>query len=296
MSSDDHATRSRAGLAAALAVARDLGLSTGDPQVVSDRGNLVVHLAPEPVVARVATLTAWTRSDPSAWLAREVSVAAHAAGRGAAVIPPISGPHPRDGFWVSLWNYLPCSPERADAATSGEALARLHIALADHPADMPWLTPVHDQIYDALAALERADVLGAGELKVLRARHEAVLAELDGAGGAAAVLHGDAHPGNLPLADGRWRWTDFEETCRGPREWDLAVLAGSLASEAPAALRAYAEVFGETPRTETDLAPFHRARELEAVVWYLSMAHLYPERYAAPARTALAGLLARADR
>ncbi|MGW1681133.1 hypothetical protein [Saccharopolyspora sp. NPDC002376] len=54
----DCETRTRAGLAAALAVARSFGLPSGDPQVVSDRGNLVVRLAPESVVARVATLTA----------------------------------------------------------------------------------------------------------------------------------------------------------------------------------------------------------------------------------------------
>ncbi|MDA3630695.1 aminoglycoside phosphotransferase family protein [Saccharopolyspora sp. WRP15-2] len=287
--------RTRAGLTAALAVARSFGLPCGDPRVVSDRGNLVVRLAPEPVVARVATLTAWTRRDPSAWLAREVSVASHAARRGAAVIPPASGvdpgPHERDGFWVSLWSYLPCSSQRADAVASGTALARLHLALADCPAELPWLTPAADQIHDGLAALERADVLAAGELKELRAQHEAVLAELDGVGGADGVLHGDAHPGNLPLADGQWRWTDFEEACRGPREWDLAVLAGNFGADAPTALRAYAEVIGEAVCEPADLAPFHRARELEGLVWFLGMAHLDPDRYAARARGRLAEFL-----
>ncbi|KAA5826067.1 phosphotransferase [Saccharopolyspora hirsuta] len=297
MTPDDHRTRTRRGLAAAVAAARGAGLPTADPQVVSERGNLVVHLAPEPVVARVATSTAWTRSDPSAWLAREVSVAAHAARRGAAVIPPAPGvdpgPHQRDGFWVSFWTYLPCSPQRADAESCGESLARLHLALADYPDELPWLTPVRDQIQDGLAALEREHVLSSAELKALRVRHEAVLAEVDGIGGPAAVLHGDAHPGNLLLADGRWRWADFEESCRGPREWDLAVLAGNFTSDAPAALRAYAEVIGESPCRTTDLAPFRRARELEAVVWLLGMAHLHPDRYAARARSALAELLDR---
>jgi hypothetical protein len=65
----------RAGLAAAIALAREQGLPADDPRVLSSRGNLLVHLAPAPVVARVATLTAWTRSDPFVWLAREVAVA-----------------------------------------------------------------------------------------------------------------------------------------------------------------------------------------------------------------------------
>src|SRR3984957_14800009 len=54
---------SRAGQAAALALARRLGLPTATPTVLSSRGNLLLHFAPEPVVARVATLTAWSRRD-----------------------------------------------------------------------------------------------------------------------------------------------------------------------------------------------------------------------------------------
>src|SRR5215470_7312213 len=68
----------RAGLAAAVALAREQGLPADDPRVLSGRGNLLVHLAPAPVVARVATLTAWTRRDPFVWLAREVAVAGYA--------------------------------------------------------------------------------------------------------------------------------------------------------------------------------------------------------------------------
>jgi hypothetical protein len=56
----------RAGVAAALAVAREQGLPAENPRVLPSRGNLLVRLAPAAVVARVATLTAWTRRDPFA--------------------------------------------------------------------------------------------------------------------------------------------------------------------------------------------------------------------------------------
>ncbi len=65
---DRVATLTRGGLAAALAVARRHKLPADDPRILSARGNLLVHLAPAPVVARVATLTAWTRlpaADPA---------------------------------------------------------------------------------------------------------------------------------------------------------------------------------------------------------------------------------------
>jgi len=60
------ATLTWAGLAAAMRVAREQGLPAEGPRVLSSRGNLPVHLTPAPVVARVATLTAWTRRDPFA--------------------------------------------------------------------------------------------------------------------------------------------------------------------------------------------------------------------------------------
>jgi hypothetical protein len=45
----------RAGREAAAGVARAQGLPGDDPEVLSSRGNVLVHLRPAPVVARVAT-------------------------------------------------------------------------------------------------------------------------------------------------------------------------------------------------------------------------------------------------
>ena len=78
----------RRGLAAAVSVARELDVDVIRPEVLSNEQNLLVHLSPAPVVARVATRIAWSRPDPAAWLAREVSVAAHAARNGGPVVPP----------------------------------------------------------------------------------------------------------------------------------------------------------------------------------------------------------------
>src|SRR5262245_12669039 len=49
------------------------------------------------------------------------------------------------------------------------------------------------------------------------------------------VLHGDAHAGNLLRFgdDCGWGWIDFEETCRGLRKFDFAVLASTSQDGAP---------------------------------------------------------------
>jgi hypothetical protein len=237
----------RRGLAAAAVLARSLGLPGADPAVLSGRGNLLVHFAPAPVVARVATLSAWSRRDPFAWLAREVTVAGWVADQGGPVVPPSRvadpGPHLRDGFAISLWEYAAASPRRPSPAELGAALASLHLAAVGCPAELADLAPARDQITDGLEALERESGLAPAELHAIRLRHELLLGRL-GDSGPAIVLHGDAHSGNLMATAGDWRWIDLEECCRGPAEWDLATMADQAGDGAAAALRGYADRVG----------------------------------------------------
>jgi Ser/Thr protein kinase RdoA (MazF antagonist) len=284
----------RRGLAAAVALAPGLGLPAADPVILSGRGNLLVHFAPAPVVARVATLTAWSRRDPLAWLVREVAVAGYVADRGGPVVPPSRaadpGPHVQDGFAISLWEFVPASLRRPSPVELGAALASLHLAAADCPADLGDLTPARDQISDGLDALERESALAPAEADALRARQELLLGRL-GDTGPAIVLHGDAHGGNLIATAGGWRWIDLEECCRGPAEWDLATMAGQAGEDAGAALRGYADRAGRPVPGPGDLAPFRDLRMLEALVWTSCMAHLYPARYRDQARQRLATFL-----
>ncbi len=285
----------RRGLAAAVALAARLDLPAADPAVLSARGNLLVHFAPAPVVARVATLTAWSRRDPFAWLAREVAVAGYVAGRDGPVVPPSRaadpGPHVQDGFVISLWQHTAVSPRRPSPAEVGAALASLHRAAAGCPADLGDLAPAREQISDGLDALERESALAPAAVDALRSRHQQLLARLDDCGGPAIVVHGDAHAGNLVAGPAGWRWIDLEECSRGPAEWDLATMADHAGEDAAAALRGYADRSGGPVPAPGDLAPFHDLRMLEAVVWTSCMAHLYPARYRDQARERLATML-----
>lgn len=266
---------SRAALAAVTRLGRTLDLPVSALDVVSDRGNLLVHLAPAPVLARVATLTAFTRRDPFAWLAREVTVAAHASRRGGPVGAPApdAGPHHVDGFAISLWEYRDVLPGRANAFDLGVKVGELH--RSTHGVDgLPWLVPVTDQISEALDVLEADDALPATMIAALHERHRVVLAGLDGAGSAPVVLHGDAHGGNLRRDRNGWFWIDLEETCAGPPEWDLAVAAGD--GDPAGVLAGWTAATG---RQSHSLEPFTGARTLEAAVWLAAMAHLRPAVY-----------------
>jgi len=115
------------------------------------------------------------------------------------------------------------------------------------------------------------------------------------AGLATVVLHGDAHAGNLlPVGPGQWVWSDLEDTSRGPAAWDLATLTSGYDEAATdEALAAYAARAGIGVPSAEFLLPFRRARDLEAAMWLLCMARLYPERYAARAEERLQAVLSR---
>ncbi len=289
-------------MAAAVDVARGLGLRVDAPSVLSDRGNVLVHLSPSPVVARVATATAAGRRDPAAWLAREVAVAATVHAAGGPVVPPTGtvdpGPHTRDGLALTLWDHVEHRAALPDPRSAGEALAALHDAAAGHPGPLPYLAPATDQVTDALDAHQRRPGRpDAAAVDALRARHTAVLADLPAPDPARdLVLHGDAHPGNLLCAataagGARWLWTDLEETCRGPVRWDLAVLRGTTRLDGAAAVRAWAAATGARVPTPAELAPFAAARAVEAAAWVLGMAAVDPARYAGAAPALVAAAL-----
>jgi Ser/Thr protein kinase RdoA (MazF antagonist) len=267
---------SRGGLTAAVAVARELGLEVRQPRVLASDQNLLVHVSPSPIVARVATRIAWSRPDPAAWLAREVAVASHAAANDGPVVPPADlvdpGPHVRDGYAMTFWTYVEADDELASESEVGEALGQLHLSLRDFPRSaLPDGLPVHAQIENGLAALGRDRVVDAGTIERLSAMHRQLSGEVDAVAGTRGVIHGDAHPWNLLRTRRGWRWIDMEETGFGAQEFDLAVLATKV-DDPDAALASYAATVGHRQVGRETLAPFQRIRELETVVWGLGMA------------------------
>jgi Ser/Thr protein kinase RdoA (MazF antagonist) len=123
-------------------------------------------------------------------------------------------------------------------------LPDLHRALAGFPGELPLLGPPAVDIPIGLAALDRhPDVLSPAERDRLRAAVDRLAPFLADPGDTTTVLHGDLHPGNLLATGGELRWIDFEDVCRGPVGWDVALLhwmdpaaAGGLADPEQLAL------------------------------------------------------------
>ena len=73
---------------AAVKVAASLGVRGTDPVILAEGANVIVHLSPAPVVAKVAASTTAVRPEPAAWLQRELDVTWFLAERGAPVVAP----------------------------------------------------------------------------------------------------------------------------------------------------------------------------------------------------------------
>lgn len=286
----------RRGLGAARSLAARLGLGAVVPEVLSDRGSLMARLPGTGVVARVSTHTGLQRRRPEEWLEREVAVSRIAQTAGVPAITVATadpGPHEVDGLWVTLWTDVGDDPTRATPAEAAAALLGWHERLGDEGADLPVMPIVRELVTEPLEYAVHHGLLDRSTWAVLTREHEEALAGIEGLGSRQVLLHGDAHRGNL-LRDGagQWRWADLEESCRGPLEWDLAVLGSQPTAEyGEAALTAYCGMAGRPVPTPEELAPWRRLRRLEGAAWTVGCAVTFPERYAGQARDCVQEIL-----
>jgi Ser/Thr protein kinase RdoA (MazF antagonist) len=260
-----------AAAAAAAAVAAGFGIAGTEPVILADGANVIVHLSPSPVVAKVAASTAAVRPDAAAWLQRELDLALFLAGQGAPVMAPSPAVpvavHRAGGQVMSFWRYLePAGTGRPDEATIGTMLRDLHAALRGYRGVVPVLAPLGD----IPAFLGRPQTrLSDRDRAALAAAFARLTGELGAVPYAGQVLHGDAGAGNLMATDAGWVWHDFEDTCSGPVAWDLAPSAASARLDGARVLAAYGDAVDAGL-----LGVCQQLRRLHLTVWYC----LYAER------------------
>ncbi len=257
-----------------MSVAGRLGVACADPVVLADGANVVVHLSPSPVVAKVAASTPAVRANVSAWLQRELDLAAFLDRAGIPVMTP-SGEVPAtvrhgDGHTMSFWTYVqPSGAAPPDETTIGKMLRDLHAALQSYLGAGPFLVPLDD----IPAFLTRPQtLLSAGDVAILTETFSRLTEELGPVARPGQALHGDAGILNLMAANGGWIWHDFEDTCTGPVAWDLAATTASPRLDGARILAAYGdEVDADSLRT------CERLRRLHLTIWYALYAERLPE-------------------
>jgi aminoglycoside phosphotransferase (APT) family kinase protein len=263
-------------LAAARAVAAEHGVACEDAEVLSAGSNVLVHLRPSPLVARVMTGTVVLRDDPERWLRREVAVTEFLAPTGLAVRPSpliVAGPFERDGLWMTFVEFVGGTGHHErlgsgdDAERFGRALHELHDALAPYDGDLAGFADLGRDFERLRRALRPSAELSAERIDSLGERLAALRETLFAASLPVRALHGDASVGNLLRTPSGLLWNDFEDAFRGPVQWDVSGYLISLewrgADEAfvDRALDAY----GGLDREE--LAPFTAGHQLYDEIW-----------------------------
>jgi aminoglycoside phosphotransferase (APT) family kinase protein len=274
---------------AAVDLAAEAGLDVGAPAILSDKSNLIVHLAPTPVVARVATTTGAVRQG-RAWLEREAAVAGYLASVGAPVVPPSSalapGTHERGGLVMTFWEHIEerATADDLDPARAGRALHDCHEALEGFPGELPPLQTLREA-EDNLERIIDAGTLDAEGGDILRAVAAEVIDRVERLDLPLRPVHGDAHLGNVISGPDGPLWNDWEDAHLSPLAWDLACLHFSQRGGSADAAQA---AFADMPVDEATLELFLEARRLQVTVWAAVVAPDQPF-----ARDALATQLAR---
>jgi hypothetical protein len=270
-------------LAAARAVALANSVACDDAVVVAAYSNVLVHLKPAPVIARVMSGTAVLHDDVEKWLARELAVGAFLGERGLAVAPSDvldPGPHQHDGLWMTFWEFVEHdrSGSLPPAQELGASLREMHDALAEFPGELGQLSDVRDWLGRLIAGLRVSPGLTAEDIDSLRSRLDAMTPTVFETSLPAQAIHADASVSNLLRTGNGLVWNDFEDVCIGPVHWDVAGLIAEArdSGESETFVAEYLHAYGGLELGELD--DFIAAHFLYTTVWQAFVAQNRPRQ------------------
>ncbi|MBV8673747.1 MAG: phosphotransferase, partial [Acidobacteriaceae bacterium] len=160
----------------------------------------------------------------------------------------------------------------ASAAEVGPLLRELHAALRDYGGPLRRLSPFAE-IPQWLDQIESWNIVDPADLAVLRRGFSVVSAEIDAFRLSEQPLHGDAHKKNVLKTGKGLFWTDFEDACFGPIEWDLGCFVRTSLESREIALASYADKLDPNR-----LEAFFAARDLQGAAWAAILSTRFPDR------------------
>jgi|SRR5579862_8735645 len=215
---------------AALVIVSEFGLSVREPVVISDSNNVVLWLRPAPLVAKVGTRL-------HSRLALEMDVAKHLKVRGAPIVSPADElpqeVHRVGDVEVTFWEYEPADEQEPNPDDVAGALFGLHKALRDYPNPLPSFQDELSYVAELLADEGRLEMLPEDDRLLLMLAEHRFRAELARCDVKERPLHGAPHSGNMLRVGGEVLFIDFETSCVGPLEWDLAHVSDEVVNAYP---------------------------------------------------------------
>jgi hypothetical protein len=219
-------------VAAAMSTASELGLAVDDAIVLSDSNRLVVRLTPCDVVARVTPMTHFASAEQEVGLVRQLAQT----GSPVAALEDRVEPRVfvRDGFKIAMWAYFePAQCRVLSPAEYAQALARLHAGLRQvevtTPHFMERVAATQRGVVNRDATPDLVDTDRALLVNTLRDLGRSIVDRRT----AEQLLHGEPHPFNILNTKNGPRFIDFENTARGPVEYDLAWVPSEVSQHYP---------------------------------------------------------------
>jgi hypothetical protein len=239
-----------------------VGLDARDARLIKMTNNAVFHLPSEAVVVRIATTSTLFHRVAKVvavanWLAGTEIVAVELDGR-------FAQPLRAAGALATVWHHIQPTAPHPGPRDLARVIGRWHRQRVP-----PLGLPVWNPVADARLRLSDAEGLDQSDHAYLLEWYDELEAALSAINPVlpVGVIHGDAHTGNLIRApDGGVSIADFDNTCIGPREWDLVPVAcGASRFGAPDRHRAFVDVYGHDVTRSPNWPVLRAARELQMV-------------------------------
>jgi Ser/Thr protein kinase RdoA (MazF antagonist) len=157
--------------------------------------------------------------------------------------------------------------ELTDAPGLGRTLQSLHGQLRQFTGELGNLDELHGRIERLLLQLRPVDAHGVAMISALKARLDALVPVVFKSDLPSQALHGDVSLGNLLRLPDRWLWNDFEDTFRGPVNWDLAGFVGSLHRQGASSSFVQEMLEGYGWRDGGELVPWLAAQDVYDDIW-----------------------------
>jgi len=182
------------------------------PIVLKDSNNTIIHLAPSPVVAKVATST--LRKQHVSSLEHELNVALHLASSDAPIVPPSREPPPavyRDGnLEVTFWHTAPEKSGRKIDHPELIVAVQAFILLSPTTGAASNLSPKkYEECYSLLDSGPSSAELSLADCKFLRQVYGHLCARLQTFDYECGPAHEEIHGGNVLWRDGKPLLIDF---------------------------------------------------------------------------------------
>jgi hypothetical protein len=218
--------RRETAIAAAVEVARSLGVRVESPMILKDSNNTIIDLGVDDLVAKVATSTL---AGSGRGFDVEFSVLRHLHHRSTTTsrlsdrVP--HGPHQAGASRLFFMDRLEITDDTFDRRAAGDVLLATHVALASYEGELPDFVDTIALGAECLSDPERSPTLPVAERSFCTRAWVDLRSRLANDTWAPTVLHGDPWVGgNLVMTTAGPRLLDFEAVCRGPLEWDLSAL------------------------------------------------------------------------